>query len=120
MIGIASSQLEVKCWSIFTTKIALVLVDFYLHSIQITGEETPYPYNVILMNFGLWSGGFQLFEYFRWEISKASIYHVSNNKQLTVPAKKMIRIRVGDFYGQILTAHCEGEGNQVCERIVGY
>ena len=32
---------------------------------------------------------------------KHLIYHVSNNKQRTAPAKKMIR--VGDFYGQILT-----------------
>jgi hypothetical protein len=32
---------------------------------------------------------------------KHLIYHVSNNKQRTVPVKKMIR--VGDFYGQILT-----------------
>ena len=29
------------------------------------------------------------------------IYHVSNNKQRTVPMKKIIR--VGDFYGQIMT-----------------
>lgn len=29
------------------------------------------------------------------------IYHVSNNKQRTVPKKKVIRVR--DFYGQILT-----------------
>jgi len=57
-----------------------------------------------------WSGGFQLFgqcylnrilplEPRRFE--KHLIYHVSNNKQRTAPAKKMIR--VGDFYGQILT-----------------
>jgi len=57
-----------------------------------------------------WSGGFQLFgqcylnrilplEPRRFE--KHLIYHVSNNKQRTAPAKKMIR--VGDFYGQIIT-----------------
>ena len=28
------------------------------------------------------------------------IYHVSNNKQRTAPAKKFVR--VGDFYGQIV------------------
>ena len=29
------------------------------------------------------------------------LYHVSNNKQRTVPAKKVVRVE--DFYGQILT-----------------
>ncbi|KAL7532127.1 hypothetical protein ACHAWF_004016 [Thalassiosira exigua] len=56
-----------------------------------------------------WSGGFQLFgQCFLNRIlsldprkfERQLIYHVSNNKQRTVPAKKVIR--VGDFYGQLI------------------
>ena len=56
-----------------------------------------------------WSGGFQLFgqcllnrvlplDPRRFE--RQLLYHVSNNKQRSAPAKKFIR--VGDFYGQLL------------------
>jgi len=56
-----------------------------------------------------WSGGFQLFgQCFLNRIlsldpkkfERQLIYHVSNNKQRTIKAKKVIR--VGDFYGQIV------------------
>ena len=57
-----------------------------------------------------WSGGFQLFGqcYLNRilpldpkQFEKQLIYHVSNNKQRTISAKKVIRVQ--DFYGQILT-----------------
>ena len=56
-----------------------------------------------------WSGGFQLFgQCFLNRILSISrkfeqhlVYHVSNNKQRTIRTDKMIRI--GDFYGQIMT-----------------
>ena len=56
-----------------------------------------------------WSGGFQLFGqcYLNRvlpldpkQFEKQLIYHVSNNKQRTISAKKVIRVQ--DFYGQIL------------------
>ena len=56
-----------------------------------------------------WSGGFQLFGqcYLNrilpldpGQFEKQLIYHVSNNKQRTISAKKVIRVQ--DFYGQIL------------------
>jgi len=56
-----------------------------------------------------WSGGFQLFGqcYLNRilpleprQFEKQLIYHVSNNKQRTIAAKKVIRVQ--DFYGQIL------------------
>eukprot|EP00804_Cyclotella_cryptica_P019270 CCRYP_006171-RA/>CCRYP_006171-RA protein AED:0.34 eAED:0.34 QI:0/0.5/0.33/1/0.5/0.33/3/584/105 len=57
-----------------------------------------------------WSGGFQLFgQCFLNRIlsldptkfERQLIYHVSNNKQRTLKNQKFIR--VGDFYGQIIT-----------------
>jgi len=56
-----------------------------------------------------WSGGFQLFgqcylnrilPLYPQQFEKQLIYHVSNNKQRTISAKKVIRVQ--DFYGQIL------------------
>jgi len=56
-----------------------------------------------------WSGGFQLFgQCFLNRIvpldprrfERQLLYHVSNNKQRSAPAKKFIR--VGDFYGQLM------------------